>query len=496
MIVLLPNRKKIYLALLATCLGALIGCTLEAPPRVRDLAAQAAPALSSHRQWANGSTPGDPSDGWLASFDDAQLNQLAREAIAHNGDLALAAIHVQQAEALVTMQSSGLLPAAGARGRLGESESQVVSIGASWELDLWGRIRAQSRAAKSEYAATEADYLWAQRVVAATTAKGWFSLIKCAQIEVELKQIVELQAQLVDIESHRVATGAAPQTELQEARNALRVNRDAVIKATQAKVRAAQALELLLGRYPAGEIEAGPNMPALPAVPPAGLPAHLVERRPDLIAASHRVAEAFDQRQSAHAARLPSVSIDVAITGIRSNVLSLMDSSSPVKGASASFLAPIFTGGKLKAQADYYTEAQKAAVVAYDNSALQALTEVEAGLQAETTYRGRVAELQARVEECRKLLVREEARVAIGSTDERDALKSRQTLLLSEMDLIRARGEQLNERVDLLLALGGDWREASEATAKTGDFVYPHFPVANMKARPQNSPSLEADAVQ
>lgn len=485
-------RKKTYPVILAIHFGLLTGCALETPPKASDLAAQAVPSLDSQRQWANGSTPGDPTDGWLASFNDAQLNQLVREAIGHNGDLAIAAIRVQQAEALATVQSSGLLPAAGARGRLGESESQILSVGASWELDLWGRIRAQSRAAQSERAATQADYVWAQRVVAATTAKAWFSLIKCTQLERTLKQIVGVQAQLVEIEGHRVATGAAPQTELEETRNALRMNQDALIKATQAKVRAAQALELLLGRYPAGEIEAEPTMPALPAEPPAGLPANLVERRPDLIAASHRVAEAFDQRQSAQAARLPSVSINVAITGIRSDVLTLMDSSSPVKGVSASFLAPIFTGGKLKAQADYYTEAQKAAIVAYDNSALGALNEVEAGLQAETSYKARVTELQARVDECRTLLVREKARVSIGSVDERSVLKSQQTLLLSEADLVSARGDQLNERIGLLLALGGDWREAGEAGAQAGVVSPPDFPVANLVARPQKSATHES----
>jgi NodT family efflux transporter outer membrane factor (OMF) lipoprotein len=489
-------RKRAYPFLIAIPLGLLCSCALQEPPKASDLAAHSVPSLDSRRQWTNGSAQGEPADGWLASFGDAQLNQLVREAIAHNADLAIAAIRVQQAEALATMQGSGLLPAAGVKGRLGESESQILSAGASWELDLWGRIRAQSRAAKSERAATQADYVWAQRVVAATTAKAWFSLITCTQRERALQQIVEVQARLVQLEGHRVATGAAAQTELQEARNTLRVNQDAVIEATQGKVRAAQALELLLGRYPDGEVGAGPTLPALPAAPPAGLPANLVERRPDLIAASHRVAEAFDQRQSAQAARLPSVSINVAITGIRSDVLTLMDSSSPIKGVSASFLAPIFTGGKLKAQADYYTEAQKAAIVAYDNSALQALSEVEAGLQAETSYKARVAQLQERVDECRTLLVEEEARVSIGSTDERGVLKSRQTLLRSEMDLVSTRGEQTNARIDLLLVLGGDWRDAGNATAQAGDFAHPDVPLANMTARPQNSPDHEADAGQ
>ncbi|MFD1557609.1 TolC family protein [Paraburkholderia silviterrae] len=454
----LSIRKRTLPLLLAIPFGLLHGCALDKPPTAAELASHAIPAPDDHRQWANGGTPGDPADGWLASFNDAELARLVREAMTHNGDLAIAAIRVQQAEAMVTEASSGLLPSAGAKGRAGEAESQILSVGVSWELDLWGRIRAQSRAAQSQHLASEADYAWAQRVVAAATAKAWFALIKCTQLESRLQQIVDVQAEIVRIEDRRVAIGAAPQTEAQQARNTLRVNQDALVKATLARNRAAQALELLLGRYPAGEMLAEPDMPALPEAPPAGLPANLIERRPDMVAASQRVAAAFDQRQSAQAARLPSVSIDAAITGIRSNVLTIMDSSSPVKGVSASFLAPIFTGGKLKAQADYYTEAQKEAMVAYDDSALQALSEVEAGLQAETRYAERVAQLQARVDESQSLLNKEEARAKIGSTDERSVLQDRQALLSAEMDLVEVRGDQLAQRIDLLLALGGDWQ--------------------------------------
>ena len=472
-------RNKALFLLLAIQFGWLSGCALENPPAAPELASHAIPAPDDHRQWFNGAVTGDPAAGWLASFNDAQLNRLVREAMTHNGDLALAAVRVQQAEALVAEQSSGLLPSAGVKGRVGESESQYLSVGVSWELDLWGRIRAQARAARSEHAASEADYVWAQRVVAATTAKAWFALIKCTQFESKLQQIVDAQAQIVKIEDHRVAIGAAPQTELQEARNKLMARQDALIQATLAKNRASQAMELLLGRYPGGEIQAVQDMPALPAAPPAGLPASLIERRPDMVAASQRVAAAFDQRQSAQAARLPDISINAAITGIRSNVLALMDSSSPVKGVSATLLTPIFTGGRLKAQADYYTLAQKAAIVTYGNCALQALSEVEAGLQAETRYAARVTQLQARVDESQTLLGTQEARATIGSIDRRSVLEERQALLLAQKDLVDVRGDQLNQRVDLLLALGGDWQRSGAAGTNAGDFALADAPASD-----------------
>ncbi len=128
------------------------------------------------------------------------------------------------------------------------------------------------------------------------------------------------------IAGQRVAIGIAPESELQEARNAQRSQLDALKAAELARSQAAQALELLLGRYPGGEIgkfTPAPDLPALPAAPQAGLPADLLDRRPDLTAAAHQVAAAFDLRQSAQAARLPRISISAAITGIRSDVFLL-----------------------------------------------------------------------------------------------------------------------------------------------------------------------------
>ncbi|WP_321884707.1 TolC family protein [Paraburkholderia bannensis] len=481
---MLSNRNKVLMLLTMIPVGLLTACSIGNPPTAPDLALHAMGTQGEHRQWANPAVAGDPVDDWLASFGDAELNRLVREAMTHNGDLSIAAIRVQQAEALVAVQGSALLPSAGAKGRGGQAESQILSVGASWELDLWGRIRAQARAARSQHIASQADYVWAQRVVAATVAKAWFALITCTQVEGALEQIVSAQVQLVKIEDRRLAIGAAPQTEVEEARNTLRENQDALAKATLAKNRAAQALELLLGRYPAGETQADAALPALPPAPPAGLPANLIERRPDMIAAYERVAAAFDQRQAAQAARLPTISIDAAVTGIRSNVLSLVDSRSPIAGVNASVIAPIFTAGKLKAEADYYTEEQKAVIVAYDNSALEALSEVEAGLQSEASFSARVAQLQARVQECRVLLSQEETRAKIGSTDERQVLKDQQASLAAQMDLVGVRSDQLAQRVDLLLALGGDWQRAPVAGANPDGATPVAFPIAARGSTP------------
>ena len=456
--------KKRVPAALSMAAAMLCGCALQAPPEGADLMRQAVPVLEGKPAWVNPAVAGNPADGWLASFDDAELQRLVREAIAHNGDLRLAEVRVRQAQALVAIEGSGLLPDAVVKGRAGNSETQILSIGATWEIDLWGRIRAQARAGQARYAAARDDQLWARRVVAAATARAWFTLIQHAQREARLRQAVAIHDQLLRIAGQRVAIGAAPDTELVQARNARRSRVDALESARLASSQAAQALELLLGRYPAGEIgsmASGRDLPPVPPAPQAGLPADLLDRRPDLSAAAHQVASAFDMRQSAQAARLPRIAISAAITDIRSDVFLLNQAGSPIKGLNGSFFAPLFSGGELKARADYYTAEQKAALIAYGNQALAALGEVEAALQAESSHAGRTRQLQDRVAESRELVRREEARAGIGASDMRGVLKERQSLLAAEIDCIDAHGRHLQQRIALLLALGGDWSAAA-----------------------------------
>lgn len=138
-------KKTLLLALPAAML---CGCALQTPPEGADLRRQAVPALEGQATWANAATAGAAANGWLATFDDAELQRLVREAIAHNGDLRLAAVRVQQAQALVAIQRSGMLPSAGVKGRAGNSETQILSIGASWRSTS-GDASAPSRALRN-----------------------------------------------------------------------------------------------------------------------------------------------------------------------------------------------------------------------------------------------------------------------------------------------------------------------------------------------------------
>lgn len=463
------SRRALLTRLPATSLALwLTGCALAPAPQPAQLRAQVFPDLADRAGWAAPATTGAATDGWLSSFDSAELQQVVHEAMERNRDLQLAAVRLEQAQDLAAVQQAGQYPQLAARGRGGKSETRVWSIGASWELDLWGRVRAQARAADAQQAAVQADLFWARRSIAAGAANAWFTLVQMRRQEAQLRDTVALQETLLALARHRVAIGASPASDLQAIDSTLQMQRDAHAQAVLARDQAAQALELLLGRYPDATMAAPDALPALPPAPPAGLPATLVERRPDLQAAAHRVAAAFDLSQAAQAARLPSVSIEAAITGVRSDLYVLNRANSPIKGISAGFLAPLFDAGRLKAQADYQQGEQQAALLTYGNSALKALQEVESGLRAEASYAARAQILQARLVNQRGLLERSEARTRIGSADPRQVLQARQTLLATEIELTQLQATQLRQRVALLLALGGDWDTAAAQGSEAG----------------------------
>ncbi|WP_043648248.1 efflux transporter outer membrane subunit [Chitinilyticum litopenaei] len=442
----------------ALLLLALSGCALQPVPTSGELREQQLPVLAERGNWSAQAIAGDPQRGWLADFNDPQLLALVQEAVGNNRDLLRAAARIEQARAMVAVNGGELYPAIGLKGVGGKSDTQILQLAASWEVDLWGRVRAQARAADAQLAATQADFAWAEQLVASTTARYWFGLLQYAQLETRLQGIIAAQEKLLALTRQRVATGISPASDIQDVNSALLQQRDQLRQLQLARTQLQQEFEVLLGRYPAASLAADRSLPALPAAPAAGLPASLLERRPDLIAAERRVAAAFDLQQSAQAARLPRIALTAAITDIQSDVFLLNAAETPLKGLSGSFLAPLFTGGQLKGQADYYTAVQKEAAIAYGSQALNALKEVEAGLQGEAALAERARLLEARLAEQHEALRREQVRVKVGSRDPRSVLAREQAVLAAESELLQLRTAQLNQRITLLLALGGGWQ--------------------------------------
>jgi outer membrane protein TolC len=218
-----------------------------------------------------------------------------------------------------------------------------------------------------------------------------------------------------------------------------------------------QAIETLVGRYPAAELEVPASLPRLPGPVPAGLPSELLERRPDVVAAERRVASAFYLVEEAKAARLPTLSLNGSLSTLSSDLILLKERDDWVWGYGGRVVAPLYLGGSLKAQIKLRTAEQQEAVAEYGRAGAAAFADVENALAASSALQKREPLLATAVSERQQALQVAETRYRVGSDDLRSVQQQQLQLATARTSLLRVQSEQLVQRVNLYLALGGSF---------------------------------------
>lgn len=456
---------------LALAVSLLAGCALQTPPPSAELQKDALPNASVPQQWKQPAEPGAVKDGVLESFSDPELAALVQEALTYNADLRAGAARVEQAQGYVTVAGADLLPGVAAQAKGGGKWSgdysgmQSALIGASWEIDVWGRQRYGARAASDDFAAAGLDFEYARQSLAAWVVRSWLLAVQTTQQEDLLREMVQSAAKLVEMTQRRLTAGIGDEQDVAQAQASLGETRDRLRQIQLARTQALRALELLLGRYPGAEIQTAARLPAMPSPVPAGLPSELLERRPDVVAAERRVAAAFNRTEEARAARLPRISLTATFGAVSSDLIVLKNNDNPTTGLGGSLLLPIFTGGALKAQVDIRTAEQNAAVAQYAAVGLRAFDEVEGALASETALRERQAILQQVASDSRRSMELATVQFKVGSSDLRGVLQEQLRLYNALLTLVQIQGERLAQRVNLHLALGGGFDTNPDSAA-------------------------------
>lgn len=452
---------------LAALAALLAGCALAPPPDPVDVRQQAAPNLKAPERWAADPTAsGTVGAGWLADVDDPALVALVAEALAYNADLRFAAARVDAATGALRAANSALWPqvnllARGGGKMSGDSSGlQGVGLFATWELDLWGRVRANTRATELQYEALVLDTTYAQQSIAALVVKGWVLAIEARQQREQASAVVRSSGRLLALSQDRLRIGRGSEYEVATAQASLDSYRDAERSLDLAYGNAVRALEVLAGRYPAAQLQLAQSLPQWKAAIPAGVPAELLERRPDVAAAERRVAMAFYRTEEAKAARLPRISLTGNYTSVSSDLFVLQERDNPIASLGASLLQPLFLGGLLQAQVDVRTAEQQAAIADYGRVTLRVFSEVENALAATRTTEEREAMLASGVRANERALELSEVRYRVGSGDLRGVQEQQLALYAARVALLRVRAERLVQRVNLYLALGGGIPEA------------------------------------
>lgn len=462
------NTRNLPLLL---ALGVLLfsGCSLMQTKR--GVAEQQAAALGEKAvdlpdRYRAPSEPGIVPVDWLDRFKSQTLNRLVEEAQGNNRDLQATAALVERSRALAVKAGARLQPSlnAGANGGwsgLFENSADEGLMGlnarVSWELDVWGGLSAGRRGALAGAVAAEADLEAAQLAIAAATARAYVAAIESRlQEELALENIGTLESVNRIVQS-AYENGSANKQDLALSQSDLSLSKAQLEEVKLARREALRALELLLGRYPGAELGLDDDFPALPPPPPAGLPSDLLERRPDLAAAERRVAAAFEATARARAARLPTFSLTGDLGGSSSDLDEVLDPANVAWQAFANILAPVLDGGSRKADVAIATAEQEQAVANYTQLALVAFGEVERFLDLGDTLGRSSVQTYKAAEEAEQALNVAQMRYKEGEVPLFDVLDVQQRVAARKAQAINVRRQLLEQRINLYLALGGDW---------------------------------------
>ncbi len=444
-------------------------------------------------EWTAADVPaGEVGPDWWTDFGDGELSAAIETVLERNLDLRAAAARLEQAAADARIASGALQPTVqgsysgsrrkqnfvgfpipGAEDRVLSTvfTNQGISLDTTWEVDLWGRLRTTEQAAMADLQRSAADLRGAQLSIAGQTAKAWFAIAEAQQQVLLSEATVESFGESMARVRDRFESGVRPALDLRQAMLNLSNARADLAQRRQQLDASTRQLEVLLAQYAGGDIAPPADLPEMAPAVPGGIPADLVARRPDLVAAERQVAASEARLRVARRDLLPSFSLTVN-TGTSTNALrTLLNGDFGVWGIVGNVLAPLWQGGRLRAQVSR-AEAQVAEVLAaYVNTALVAYSEVETALAAEEYLADRVVHLTTSVEQARAAERLADERYRTGLDTYITVLDSQRSAFQAESQLIAARRLRLENRVDLYLALGGGFEQLEPpiTMARLGD---------------------------
>jgi multidrug efflux system outer membrane protein len=452
----------------------LSGCQPQIPPVRKE-----AP-LAYSDAWAAGGEP-LPVQPWLEDFDDANLEGMVEEAVGYNFSLRAAQARVDQAQARARIVGADRYPsvdltATGARGKISPGSNQGfggittdsfrLQGELSWEADLWGRIADRTRAAKADAEASEWQYDAARLSLGANVTRAWLDCIEATQqLRLAEQTVDSFQRSLLVVEEQfRRGIGAALDVRL--ARNTFAAAQSNLQVRTRELRALLRALEVLLGRYPDGSVIVPEDFPVLTTLVPVGLPSELLTRRPDLIAAERRLLAAEFRSADTERNRFPSIVLTTSGGTASDELRDLVDLDFSLWSLAANLSQPLFQAGRLEAERDQAAAQVVEAYNDYAQTLVTAFNEVETALDA-TVYleeQQKALEVAAREAYAAETIALEQYQR--GLTGIITLLESQRRAFTAKSALLTSSNQRLKNRVNLHLALGGDFDSASQQSSE------------------------------
>lgn len=405
---------------------------------------------------------GTRTDAWVMTYDDPVLSKLVTEAFLKNPSLDAARARLEQARASTRITASALRPSldftSGVSGvGIEGNTSGSVSIGgsASWEADLWGRLRAAERGAARSADAVAQDLRGIRFALAASVTEAYFLAIEADLQSMEAARNFKALRDNLSFIEVQYERGLRSGQEIALIRADVARARARRTAADNAQVQSLRTLEALIGRYPSAELDVPDTLPAVPAEQYAGTPASLLLRRPDLLAARSRIDAVSADVDEAVAARLPRLTLDGSISVGGEGSSALFRPESLIWNAVGSILAPLIDGGRRRADVVRQEARLEESLALYRDAALRAFGNVETLLDRQSALDSQMDDTASALSEARNALNFTRFRFENGDGNLFDVLSVQQRVSSLESSLISLRRERLVQHAQLALELGG-----------------------------------------
>ncbi len=414
---------------------------------------------------------------WWTLFDDPVLNDLQHKLVIGNENLKAAVAQVAGARAALEASRSALFPtlSAGLSGsrsaspdgnvtngaiNRGPTNSVQASLNASWEADLWGKLRLASEGATSTLQATADDLAAARLSAQATLAQSYFSLRTAEAQEALYERSVKSYERFLDMTQARYQSGVAARSDVLQAQTQLRTAQAQLLETRTTRGQLEHAIAVLLGLPPSAlEVSRSATLPRPPEVPTL-LPSQLLERRPDIAAAQRRVATAYSQIGVADAAYFPSLTLS-ASGGYRNSSLSnLLTAPNLFWSLGPSLAQAIFDGGQRKLASAQARTSAEVATSTYRQTVLTALQEVEDNLILADHLREEAKLQQEAVESAQRNLELVTDQYRAGTVSFLEVTTAQNSAFTAEASLLSVRNRQLAAINLLLKNIAGRWSAA------------------------------------
>ena len=409
-------------------------------------------------------------DGWLADLGDAELNGLVAVAMEQNYRLAQLAADVEAAQQGVIISGAARLPELSLA--FSPSRRRVISnqfgitrtssnfeIGAdlAWEIDAWGKLRDVEKQAGLKLVAAQARYADSRNRLAAGVARAWFNVVGAGELLALFRERLANLEEDLDIIDSAYNQGLTGALDVYLARASADQERVRIASQEQALAENRVALQVLLGNYPDGKLDASGTLPLFETPIPAGLPSELVGRRPDLQQAWMNLLAADTAVAIAHKQRFPRITLVASGNDVSDELGSLLNGSALAWSALGNLTQPLFNSGRLKAQEQQARARLVQAENQYLDSLYQAFSEVENAISRnrslQTRYRvtldaekNAVAGLTLAFEQYQR-----------GLVPYTTVLEAQRRAFDIQSGVIELRNQLLQNRIALYLALGGDF---------------------------------------